>query len=164
MKNRIKDVGKQKKRLNNKMLKGNNHKGICSVTELAKRLGMSRARFYQLKKIGVFPPPVYCIFTKRPFYTHQLQQQCITIRKTGLGFNGKIAIFYSARKKKSANPLTRPDHMYHEFASVLRQMGLNVAKRKVKIAAKHLYPQGIPAQADEGTVIMNIYRYLNTGA
>ena len=50
------------------MLSNNDFKAVCSVTELAKNLDMSRARFYQLQKLGVFPEPVYCIRTKRPFY------------------------------------------------------------------------------------------------
>ena len=144
-------------------MKNNDAKTICSVTELAKKLVMSKARFNQLQKMGIFPPPVYCIFTKRPFYPSDLQQKCIAIRKTGVGFNGKIAIFYSARKKTPAQSPTHSDHRYQEFASVIRQMGLNVTKARLKIAVKDLYPQGIPAQADEGTIIMAIFRYLAAG-
>ena len=56
---------------------------VCSVTELAKTLGLSRARFYQLQKMGIFPMPIYCIRTRRPFYTPDLRQICVDIRKTG---------------------------------------------------------------------------------
>ena len=39
-------------------------KAVCSVTALAKKLGLSRARFYQLQKMGVFCAPVYCTRTR----------------------------------------------------------------------------------------------------
>jgi len=68
-------------------------KTVCSVSELAKKLDLSRARFYQLQKKGVFPVPVYCTRTKRPFYSSALQQKCINIRKTGIGFDGRPVIF-----------------------------------------------------------------------
>ncbi len=52
----------------------NDLKAVCSVTELTKKLGLSRARFYQLQKMGVFPMPIYCTRTIRPFYPLELQQ------------------------------------------------------------------------------------------
>ena len=79
------------------MLSNNDFKAVCSVTELAKNLDMSRARFYQLQKVGVFPEPVYCVYTKRPFYTMGLQEKCLEIRETGIGHNGRPIIFYSKR-------------------------------------------------------------------
>ena len=56
-----------------KMLPNDDFKAVCSVTELAKKLDLSRARFYQLQKVCVFPEPVYCIRTKRPFYPMDIQ-------------------------------------------------------------------------------------------
>ncbi len=73
-------------------------KEICSVTKMIAMLGISKARFYQLIQNDIFPPPVYCIRTKKPFYTDNLQQHCLNIRKTGIGYNGKPVIFYAARK------------------------------------------------------------------
>ena len=79
----------------------NNVEGICSVTELAKKLNLSRARLYQHMKMGVFPMPVYCIRTKRPFYPSELQQKCLAIYKAGFGLNEQPVIFYTPRKKNA---------------------------------------------------------------
>ena len=43
-------------------------KAVVSVAEMARMVGLSRARFYQLVNEGVFPPPLYRIDTKRPFF------------------------------------------------------------------------------------------------
>ena len=91
---------------------------ICSVTELAKKLRLSRARFYQLHNTGVFPPPVYCLYTKRPFYPMDLQEKCLKIRKTGIGYNGRPIIFNSKRDCGSASPKNNMDPKYKELADL----------------------------------------------
>ena len=136
----------------------NEFKAVCSVAELARKLGLSRARFYQLLEMGVFPKPVYCTRTRRPFYPLDLQQQCIRIRKTGIGHNGQLIIFYNRQKDKSQNQL---DPGYKQLADTLRQMGLNVTLNTVKNTVKSLYPKGLPPYADEGTVIRDFFRYFN---
>ena len=141
------------------MFLDNDLKAVCSVTELTKKLGLSRARFYQLQKMGVFPMPIYCTRTKRPFYPLELQQKCIDIRKTGIGHNGQATIFYASRKnipQKSPSPL---DHQYEELADLLSQMGLNVTCNKVRKAVKALYPGGLAQCPDEGMVIRDLFRY-----
>lgn len=65
---------------------------VCSVSEMARRLGLSRARFYQLVKSGVFPPPLRS-GTRRPSYPCDLQEQCLAIRETRVGFNGLPVLF-----------------------------------------------------------------------
>jgi len=139
------------------MLSDNNLKAVCSVTEMAKKLGLSRARFYQLQKMGVFPRPVYCTRTKRPFYPLDLQQQCIRTRKTGIGHNGQPLVFYSLRKDKSQ---CWPHLDYKQLTDILRQMGLNVKLNTVSNSVKDLYPKGLPSHTDEGTVIRDLFRYL----
>jgi DNA-binding transcriptional MerR regulator len=67
-----------------------NHDGVAirSVTEMARKLGFSRARLYQLVETGVLPPPIRSSMG-RPYYPPDLQQKCLQIRKTGIGFNGQ---------------------------------------------------------------------------
>ena len=137
----------------------NDIKTICSVTELTKKLGLSRARFYQLQKIGVFPMPLYCTRTKRPFYPLELQQKCIDIRKTGIGLNGQATIFYASRKNILQKSPSQLDHQYEELADILSQMGLNVTCNKVRKAVKALYPTGLAQCSDEGMVIRDLFRY-----
>ena len=112
------------------------HKSICSITELAKKLGLSRARFYQLQKTRVFPPPVYCIHTKRPFYPMYLQEKCLKIRKTGIGNNGRPIIFYSKRGSMPRNPQNNQGQKYKGLADTLNQMGLNVTANLTTVLVK----------------------------
>ena len=44
-------------------------KAIVTVSEMARMCGLSRARFYQLQKAGVFPAPVYQ--DGRPLYPEE---------------------------------------------------------------------------------------------
>jgi len=54
-----------------------NGKAAVSVSEMARIVGLSRSRFYGLVNEGVFPPPVYDLRTRRPFYDLDLQQRCL---------------------------------------------------------------------------------------
>ena len=133
-------------------------KAICTVPELAKKLGLSRARFYQLQKKGVFPKPLYS-GPKRPYYPPNLQQKCIEIRKTGIGYNEKAIVFNKSRKKKCQGPQNCPDHKYEELADALKQMGLNVSPREVENIVITLYPEGSPPPLNKGVVIRELFRY-----
>jgi hypothetical protein len=140
----------------------NNFEEVCSVSRLAQKLGLSRARFYQLQKMDVFPKPLYSGH-KRPFYPLDLQQQCHDIRKTGIGLNGQPTIFYAPQKKKGPCSSNQSEHKYEELADALRQMGLNVTIRKVKDAVNTLYPEGLTQQPLEGSVIGDTFRFFNEG-
>jgi MoxR-like ATPase len=67
----------------------------------------SRAVFHQLIKAGAFPPPVYCILTKRPMYPWSLQRRCLRIRSTGIGFDGRPTRFNMRRKTQQAGSRAR---------------------------------------------------------
>ena len=142
------------------MLPDDNLKAVCSVTEMTKKLGLSRARFYQLQNMGVFPKPLYLGNPDRPFYPLELQQQCLNIRKTGICSNGKPIIFYAPREKKRRCPTVQVEPQYQELTESLRQMGLNVTGDKVKTAVKALYPDGL-AEPFDGEVIKKLYKYLD---
>ena len=142
-----------------KILSDNDLKAVCSVTEMTKKLGLSRQRFYQLQKMGVFPVPIYCIRTKRPFYSFDLQQKCIDIRKTGVGHNGQPVIFYTLRKNDSTKSQNEPNHRCEELTDILRQMGLNVTQNKVRHAIKALYPEGLTQSPIEGMVIRDVFKH-----
>lgn len=130
---------------------------ICSVSKLAQLLGMSRSRFYQLQKKGIFPQPIYCIDTQRPLYPLQLQHECLAIRKSGIGYNGKSIIFYSTRKQKhQSNGMAE----YKPIVQTLKQMGLTVTPKQVKTAMATLYPDGPDGHQDTGKVILEVYRFL----
>ena len=142
------------------MLSDNDLKSVCSVTELAKMLSLSRARVYQLQKIGILPKPIYCSRTKRPYYSLELQKKCLDIRRTGIGCNGQPIIFNASRKDRSKKPQGSLDPRYKELTDILRQMGLNVTREKVKDAVRAICPNGLDRQSDQGMIIRDLFIYL----
>ena len=127
--------------------------GICSVTEMARKVGLSRARFHQLRKLSVFPEPVYSRRTKRGYYTPELQKKCIEIRNTGIDQNGEPVIFNTQRKPKSEEMVCQPDHRHDILTDTLAQAGVNVTSIAVKDAARLLYPDGLPECVTDRKVI-----------
>lgn len=118
------------------------HQVVCTVTQMAKKLGLSRPRFYQLLTAGVFPPPAYCLSTRMPIYTLDLQDACLTIRKTGIGFDHKPVRFYSPRKTR------RPHPEHEQLVAVLRQMRLSVTTAQIR---KALHQLGLPGTGQKET-------------
>jgi predicted DNA-binding transcriptional regulator AlpA len=82
-----------------KMVPENNSKAVYSVAEVISELGLSRARFFQLRNMGVFPEPL-STSTNCHYYSPELRQKCIEIRKTGIGDNGQPTVLYNSRKNK----------------------------------------------------------------
>jgi len=82
--------------MNNKKM--SNSKQIISMTDMAKMVQLSRARFYQLLEQGFFPKPLIDERSKRPYYDLALQQKCLECRQSGLGADGSFMLFYSPPK------------------------------------------------------------------
>jgi hypothetical protein len=139
------------------MVTENNLKTVFSVTEVVKELGLSRARFYQLQKMGVFPKPLFA-GPKRPFYPLDLRQKCIDIRQTGVGYNGLPTVFYNLRKDFQQSCLN-----YERLANALQKINTNVTVEAVKKATTDLYRKGLPLGHDEGRVFADLVRYFDPG-
>ena len=136
-------------------------KPICSVTEMVRSLGLSRARFYQLQKEGIFPQPIYDIRTHRPFFDTHLQEVCHAVRQTGIGHNGQYILFYSPRQNNGDKPARRKgrsNSQYGELVATLNNMGLAVNCGEVAEAVGQLYPEGFDHQ-DMGVVIRELFRF-----
>jgi len=145
--------------------KNQHTKVICSVSEMAKRLEMSRARFYQLIQAGVLPPPIYDVRTRRPFYDLDGQEQCLRVRSTGLGVNGQYVLFYTPRRKPqngSGKKKSKKPTRYPNLVETLNLMGLEASDEQVEMALNELYPKGTDGQ-DPGLVIREIFRFLKKG-
>jgi predicted DNA-binding transcriptional regulator AlpA len=82
-------------------------KQIVSVTEMARMCGLSRARFYQLMNDGIFPSPSRNPETNRPFFDQEQQEQCLQVRRTNQGANGKAVMFYGFRAPGPQQPAKR---------------------------------------------------------
>src|SRR6478736_5302516 len=71
-------------------------RAAVTVAEMARMVGLSRARFYQL--IGTaFPHPLYDVATRRPVYTEEFQLTCLEVRRRNCGIDGKAILFYVRR-------------------------------------------------------------------
>lgn len=143
-------------------------KVAVSVSEMAKMVGLSRARFYQLQKAGAFPGPSYDLQTRRPFYHEQQQAVCLDVRRRNCGIDGKPILFYSRRveirptpprSSRITEPKTRPlatvEHA--ELLEALQSLGMaSATTAQVKSAMAELFPQGT-AGVDQGEVIRAIF-------
>jgi predicted DNA-binding transcriptional regulator AlpA len=131
---------------------------ICSVTEMASKLGMSRARLYQLVDKGVFPPPVRS-GTHRPFYSSDLQERCLRIRKTGIGLHGRPVLFNKPRTRRPAR--SKREGPCQELAAALKSMGLKVTAKAVKEAIGALYPAGLDKSQHPDEILRDLFRHFH---
>ena len=113
--------------------------------------GLSRARFYQLQKAGIFPPPLYDVKTRRPIYDEEMQKVCLEVRRRNCGVNGKPILFYARRQPlappnveatKGEAPAPKAEQ-YPELIEALQALGLaGVTAAQVGAAVKEVFPQG----------------------
>jgi hypothetical protein len=123
---------------------------VVSVAGMARLVGLSRQRFHQLMREGVFPPPVYDIATRRPHYTEELQQVCLSVKEKNFGINGRVVLFYArltgvvlgkTQVRRSASPTRTPKH--NGLIAGLKGLGLaTITEQQIEAALKELYPDG----------------------
>ena len=148
--------------MNNKKLSIS--KQIFSITDISKMLQMSRARFYQLLGMGFFPKPLYDDRSKRPYYNLELQVKCLECRQSGIGIDGSFMLFYSPRKKETAQNSKKVNAKQQTFSDIydtLKQMGLNCSYNDVSDAVTEIYPDGIE-EIEQGVVVRDVFRYLKS--
>jgi hypothetical protein len=139
-------------------------KQAVTVSEMARMVGLSRARFYQL--IGsAFPYPVYNVSTRRPFFDEDLQRVCLEVRRRNCGIDGKPILFYSRRldlptpKKQISNGRSAsPKTTKHRSLIVgLAGLGLSgITDQQVEAALLKLYPEGADG-VDEATLLRALF-------
>jgi hypothetical protein len=135
---------------------------VVSVTEMARMLGLSRARFYQLQKAGVFPPPVYSLSNRRPIYVEELQKVCLEVRRRHVGVNRRPVLFYASRFSPSPRkPKRKPEAKeVSSLVHALRGLGLaTVTAAEIQGATKELFPQGT-AGIDQAEVLKALFLHL----
>ena len=144
-----------------------NPKAGLSVSDMARRCGLSRSRFHQL--IGTaFPFPIYDVTSRRPFYPPDLQEVCLEVRRRNFGINGKAVLFYSPRQqirtsvpkratKKAAAPAS---NQHDDLLEGLRSLGLvTITAAQVGTAIKELYPAGVNG-TDQGEVLRSLFLHV----
>lgn len=141
-------------------------KSAVTVSEMARMVGLSRARFYQLQTAGVFPPPVYNVTTRRPIYVEELQEVCLHVRRRNCGINGRPVLFYAKRitpalpTRSAGKTNTGPkDDRLDEIVGGLLSLGLSVTSANAQAAVNVLYPHGLPD--DLGAVIRAVFVHLH---
>jgi hypothetical protein len=140
---------------------------MVSVAGMARMVGLSRQRFHQLMREGVFPPPIYDAATKRPYYTEDMQQICMTVREKNVGVNGRVVLFYSRRsdarleKTHKRRSTSHTNHLKHqELIDGLKGLGLSTASDEaVATAMQEMYPKGT-ANVGEAEVLRTIFVHL----
>ena len=134
-------------------------KEAVSVSGMARMVGLSRARFYQLMRDGVFPLPSRQNETGRPFFNREQQEQCLEVRRMNQGVNGQVILFYAMRVPSVGTPARPPrrqprsrqqrvsnqpsrDPVIVELHHGLTQLGLTVGDRDIRAALVVEYPDG----------------------
>lgn len=142
-------------------------KAVVTVSEMARMVGLSRARFYQLQKAGIFPLPERDAETKRPFYSEEQQKVIIEVRRRNCGVNGKPILFYARRvpltpqptKPRSKAPTPKKDQ-HPELVEALQALGLaGLTAAQVDAAVKEVFPQGT-ATVDQAEVVRSVFLHL----
>jgi len=139
-------------------------KAVITVSEMARLVGLSRARFYQLVNAGVFPSPVYCVRTRRPIYVEELQRVCLDIRHRHHGLSGPV-IFYTKHSPstRQACPKPKPVAVDDTVLNVLegiKALGLTSAKAaNVEDAMRTLFPVGVVGR-EQGEIIRDVFVHL----
>ena len=140
-------------------------KAVVSIAEMARMVGLSRARFYQLMGT-TFPLPRYTVSTKRPFYDEELQNLCLEVRRRNCGIDGKPVLFYAKRigttirKPRKVTPTPPPPKVeahHDDILDGLRSLGLAAATLpQVTAAVKELYPAGVKNES-RGQVLRAVF-------
>ncbi|MFH5803206.1 helix-turn-helix transcriptional regulator [Alienimonas sp. DA493] len=141
---------------------------IVNVTEMARMVGLSRQRFWQLAAEGVFLMPIYDVRSRRPFYDDEMQETNLRVRKTNYGLNGRPVLFYARRtptkpkpepsRRRSVSPKA-PAPKYESLVEGLKGLGMaSATAAQVEAALETLYPSGPPA--DEGETLRAAFVHL----
>lgn len=146
-------------------------KAASTVTEVATLCQLSRSRFYELVRAGVFPEPVHNATTTRPIYTRELIDKCLEIRQTGMGIDGRIVLFNQKRTTRVSprrNQHERTANVKHEspngdLIAGLKSLGMtDVTDRQIESIVRELFPNGRDGH-DLGEVIRAVFLRLKQG-
>lgn len=148
-----------------------NRRVVLTISDMARVVGLSRSRFYALMQQGVFPMPLYLIATKRPFFDERLRDECLNVRRTGLGVNDQPILFYPRRagppttrsskstlRGKKKTPNINPRVL--RLIELLKGLGVeNPSPDSVTAALSECFPNGSDEKADH-ELVGAVYRHL----
>lgn len=148
-----------------------NRRVVLTISDMARVVGLSRSRFYALMQQGVFPMPLYLIATKRPFFDERLRDECLMVRRTGLGTNNQPILFYPRRagpptnlsgksslRGKKKSPTINPRVL--RLIELLKGLGVeNPLPQSVAMALSDCFPDGVDGMPDH-ELVGAVYRDL----
>ncbi len=141
-------------------------KVAITVSEMADLCRISRSRFYELLKAGVFPKPVQHPSSMRPHYDLDLIAKCLEIRATGQGLTGPV--LFNRKAKNTGQPKPKPqrlvktqsvDPAIEAIVDAVKALGLTTTPQAVCDAVATLYPSGISG-VEQGEVIRKAFLLL----
>ena len=150
-------------------------KFAVSVASMAKMVGLSRSRFYQLMESGVFPRPERHAETGRPYYSEEQQKVVLEVRRRNCGINGQAVLFYArrlpsamtpAKPKRSKTTPVKPTPKVEPNADLLdalQALGLvGVTAKRVTDAVGVIFPNGTVG-VEQGEVVRAVFLRLKLG-
>ncbi len=148
-------------------------KTAVSITEMARMVGLSRARFYQLVKAGTFPAPDVEPNTGRPYYSEEKQRTCLEVRRRNCGIDGKPILFYSRRRDfgqtsqvqltgrhKTKQPKPKATSQYADLIDGLAALNVTATAAQVEAVVLELYPTGTDG-IDQGELFKAVFQRLH---
>ena len=141
-------------------------RAATSVSQMARMLGLSRARFYELIHRGVFLAPVYSTANRRPLYTAEMQQRNLDVRRTQRGINNEYVMFYERQKPSQVERSTRQtgrradrNGQHNGLIHGLRSLGMDATGSQIEQAMAACFPDGFEG-TNESEVLRTVYRHL----
>lgn len=137
-------------------------KSAVTVSEMARMLGMSRSRIYQL--LGkAFPQPSRDE-NGRPYFNEEQQRLILDVRHRNCGIDGKPILFYAPRHsisrptpRRSPTSKSTPINQHAAIIDGVKTLGItSVTATQVEQAIKKSFPSGIVG-VDPGELIRAVF-------
>ena len=139
-----------------------------SCAAVARRLGLSRQRFWQLRRDGVFPQPQVDEQSGRQYYTDEQVGLCLDLRKRNVGLNGRIVLFYSPRpttnlpkvQSRRTRPRSERSSPHAVMIESLRALGLTaINEAQIDEALAAVFPGGTTG-VDQSELIRAVFLHV----
>jgi len=136
---------------------GTSRTRFITLQELCDQLGISKTRYYQLQKKGVFPAPQRA--GSRPVFDTNLAHQCSEVVRTRTGINGEPVLFNAKRKQEPVQKRPAAAKGKHDdLIASLGSLGLTVTKEQVAVAIQSLPNSG--SDLDEPALVKAVFLVL----
>ncbi len=138
-------------------MSGTSRTRFSTLTELCEQLGISKTRYYQLQRRGVFPAPQRA--GNRPVFDQNLTQQCVEVVRSRVGINGEPILFN--RKPAQEPSKKRPASVkgkHDDLIAALGSLGLSASVEQVTAALSTLPNNG--GDLDEPALIKAVFLHL----